>query len=242
MTVAAWVAGGCLVFAAVLGGIRPRQDRLRALRLSPAGVPRRVPRAGLPPWWAAGLGGLAVTLLVGGWSGLLAGALCAVLIDRAVRRLEPRAVRAERAAAAAGLPYAVDLLGAVLRAGSPLDQALVTVGAAVRGPLGGRLDRVGRMLRLGMSPVDAWQHLADLSEAAPLVAAAVRANESGAALAGACTRAVARMRQARGAAADAAAHRAAVLVVLPLGACFLPAFVLVGVVPIVIGVLDDVLV
>ena len=47
-------------------------------------------------------------------------------------------------------------------------------------------------------------------------------------------------REQREARVDAAAQRAGVLVVLPLGLCFLPAFVLVGVVPILLGVLDDV--
>ena len=70
---------------------------------------------------------------------------------------------------------------------------------------------------------------------------AVRASESGAALAGACARFAAEQRAGHEAAAEAAARRAGVLVVLPLGCCFLPAFVLLGVVPIVLGVLDGVL-
>ena len=39
------------------------------------------------------------------------------------------------------------------------------------------------------------------------------------------------------AAAEAAARRAAVTAVLPLGLCFLPAFVLLGIVPLVAGLL-----
>jgi len=42
-------------------------------------------------------------------------------------------------------------------------------------------------------------------------------------------------------AADAAARRAGVLIVLPLGLCFLPAFVLAGLVPVIVAVLGDVL-
>ncbi len=49
------------------------------------------------------------------------------------------------------------------------------------------------------------------------------------------------LRAARGAECEAAARRAGVLVVLPLGLCFLPAFVLAGLVPIVLSVLGDVL-
>ncbi len=42
-------------------------------------------------------------------------------------------------------------------------------------------------------------------------------------------------------AVDAAARRAGVLIVLPLGLCFLPAFVLAGLVPVLVAVLGDVL-
>jgi len=47
-------------------------------------------------------------------------------------------------------------------------------------------------------------------------------------------------RRARQVAAQAAARRAGVLAVGPLGLCFLPAFVLVGVVPLVAGLVGAV--
>ncbi|HEX7746632.1 MAG TPA: secretion system protein, partial [Micromonosporaceae bacterium] len=50
------------------------------------------------------------------------------------------------------------------------------------------------------------------------------------------------LRADRAAAAEAAARRAGVLVVLPLGLCFLPAFILAGLVPVIVAVLGDVLV
>jgi pilus assembly protein TadC len=40
-------------------------------------------------------------------------------------------------------------------------------------------------------------------------------------------------------AAEAAAQRAGVLIVLPLGVCFLPAFVAVGLVPVIVAILRD---
>ena len=42
-------------------------------------------------------------------------------------------------------------------------------------------------------------------------------------------------------ASEAAARRAGVLIVLPLGLCFLPAFILAGLVPVLVAVLRDVL-
>lgn len=41
--------------------------------------------------------------------------------------------------------------------------------------------------------------------------------------------------------AEASARRAGVLIVLPLGLCFLPAFILAGLVPVIVAVLGDVL-
>jgi len=142
-------------------------------------------------------------------------------------------------AVAEALPFAADLLAAVLRSGAPTARAVAQVADAVGGPLGDRLATVARSLGLGAPAEEAWQVLAGVPAAAPLVRAAVRANESGAALAGACARLAAEQRAGHDAAADAAARQAGVLVVLPLGCCFLPAFVLLGVVPIVLGVLDD---
>jgi pilus assembly protein TadC len=60
-------------------------------------------------------------------------------------------------------------------------------------------------------------------------------------MAGALGRVAADLRAARRADAEAAAQRLGVLVVLPLGLCFLPAFLLTGVVPVVVAVLGDVL-
>jgi pilus assembly protein TadC len=49
------------------------------------------------------------------------------------------------------------------------------------------------------------------------------------------------LRAARHADVEAAAQRAGVLIVLPLGLCFLPAFVLAGIAPVIVAVLGDVL-
>ncbi|MBM0257196.1 secretion system protein, partial [Micromonospora sp. 4G55] len=66
-------------------------------------------------------------------------------------------------------------------------------------------------------------------------------SRSGAALAGALTRVAGRpaggpVHRRRG-----VGRRAGVLIVLPLGLCFLPAFILAGLVPVIVAVLGDVL-
>ena len=64
--------------------------------------------------------------------------------------------------------------------------------------------------------------------------------ESGLAMAQALERLAEDLRCDRAAAAEAAVRRASVLAVLPLGLCFLPAFLLTGVVPVVVSILAGV--
>lgn len=65
--------------------------------------------------------------------------------------------------------------------------------------------------------------------------------DSGAALSATFARLADDQRARQTAAVEAAASRAGVLIVLPLGLCFLPAFVFAGVVPVIVAVLGDVL-
>jgi Flp pilus assembly protein TadB len=215
--------------------------RLRRLELVPA-----KPRVGLAGRAASapvagGFAGITVAIAVGGVPGLVAGVPVAFLVARGMRTLQARDRNAERLRAAADLPLAADLLGAVLRAGAPVDRSADAVGSALGGALGERFLRVARALRLGATSEEAWGHLADLESGPRLAGAAIRSATSGAAFAGALDRLAGDLRAARAAAADAAARRAGVLIVLPLGLCFLPAFILAGLVPVIVAVLRDVL-
>lgn len=187
------------------------------------------------------LGGVAVAVVLGGWAGPPAGALAGILFDRMLRRFEPASSRRRRLLEVADLPLGADLLASALRAGAPVDRAVLSVAEALGGPLGERLHRVGRTLRLGGGPEEAWAHLGPVDGADRLTAAAVRTSTSGAALAGALTRLADDLRADRATSVEAAARRAGVLIVLPLGLCFLPAFILAGLVPVIVAVLGDVL-
>jgi pilus assembly protein TadC len=200
-----------------------------------------------------GVGAAAGSVLVeGGWGaagGGILGAGAAVWLSRrptTAQRLEVRRVIAD-------LPFAIDMVASALRSGSPPDAATLMVADAVGGPVGDRLAVVGRALRLGVPPAQAWAQLASapgtparttsLDDGAVRVArAAQRSGHSGAALASALTRVAEDLRADAVLAAEARARTAGVLVVLPLGLCFLPAFVLAGLVPVVIAVLGDMLV
>jgi pilus assembly protein TadC len=238
------VAVGLLAVAAIVVAARPRRRIGPARRLAKlAGLPGRsaLPQRVNLIRLGAGMGGLAVGLLVGGWFGLLAGVTVAIALDRGLRRLEPAAVRARRLAEVAELPLAADLLAVALRGGAPTHQAAAAVADALPGSLGDRLARVARVLGLGGSPAEAWAELAPVAGADRLVRAAVRSAEHGSALANALGRLAGDLRADRAIAAEAAARRAGVLIVLPLGLCFLPAFVLAGLVPVIVALLGDVL-
>ncbi|GAA2510244.1 type II secretion system F family protein [Pilimelia columellifera] len=190
---------------------------------------------------SAALAGVSVWALVAQWWGAGLGLVAAVAVDHALRQAPTPAQRRERAAFVAALPLAADLMAAALRSGAPVDRATGSVGQALGGPVGDRLSRVARMLRLGADPAEAWSQLGDDPGARRMRAAAERASHSGGALAGALCLLAEDLRADRAAALEVAGRRAGVLIVLPLGLCFLPAFLLAGLAPVVITVLDDVL-
>jgi Flp pilus assembly protein TadB len=244
------IAIACLVGAAVVVAVPVRRNRPgRRLARAAGPVPVRRPRSRVPVdriRCVAGLAGLAVAALLGGWFGVLAGGAAAVGLDRGLRRLPSPARQARALAEAAELPLAADLLAVALRGGAPADRATAAVAEALPGPLGDRLARVARVLRLGGTPAEAWAELAaGGSDSVPgadrLARTAVRSAEHGSALAGALSRLADDLRADRAVAAEAAARRAGVLIVLPLGLCFLPAFILAGLVPVIVAVLGDVL-
>lgn len=213
------------------GGRRMRG--LRAIAKKPGSVLSRS---------AAGVAsGLAVVVLIGRWWAVPLGVVAGLAVARYLRRRTPAAVVQARRRAVSDLPLGADLMAAALRAGAPVDRAAAAVADALGGPLGERLGRTARSLRLGAGAAEAWAHVSDVPGADRLIGAAVRSSASGGALAGALTRLADDLRADRTVAAEAAARRAGVLIVLPLGLCFLPAFLLAGLVPVVVAVLGDVL-
>jgi pilus assembly protein TadC len=190
---------------------------------------------------AAVAAGGAAALLAGGVPGVIVGPLVGFAGYRWLSRQPSREDAARELRVADDLPFAADLLAAALRAGAAPDVAARCTAAALGGPFGERLARVERALSLGASAEEAWSYLGAAEGTRRIVLAAVRSQHSGAAFAGALQRVADDVRADRLIAADAAGRRAGVLIVLPLGLCFLPAFVLAGLVPVIVAVLGDVL-
>ena len=137
------------------------------------------------------------------------------------------------------LPLVCDLLAVCLAAGTPVPGAVGAVGAATGGPLGTVLAGVAARLQLGAAARTAWRDVP--ADAAALARVVVRAGESGSSVVPALQGLAAELRVARRSATAAAVQRAGVWVLAPLGLCFLPAFLCLGVVPLVLGIAEDVL-
>ncbi|GAA2538268.1 MULTISPECIES: type II secretion system F family protein [Streptomyces] len=184
--------------------------------------------------------------LVGGPTGVAVGLIAAAGLWRWRRRRTadgPRTRERERLAAEAArrLPLAADLLSACIAAGAGPVTAAQAVGDALGGPVGEALARGAAEVRLGGEPGAAWQRLASVPGAVALARLLERADVSGLPLSTPVARLAAEARAEWARAATARARRAAVMVSAPVGLCFLPAFVAVGVLPVVIGLAGGVL-
>ncbi|MEU6259248.1 type II secretion system F family protein [Streptomyces sp. NPDC047043] len=143
--------------------------------------------------------------------------------------------------AARQLPLAADLLAACVAAGAGPVVAAQAVGEGLGGPVGDALARGAAEVRLGGEPAEAWRRLAALPGAGALARLLERAGMSGLPAAGPAERLAADARADWARTATARARRAAVMVTAPVGLCFLPAFIAVGVLPVVIGLAGGVL-
>lgn len=113
------------------------------------------------------------------------------------------------------------------------------VAREVGGEPGRLLQEVVDLLSLGDDPVAAWEPALRHPATADFGRAARRTARSGSALATAAADAAGRQRAAAGQHARARAQRAEVWVALPLGLCFLPAFLCLGIVPVVAGMVEQ---
>jgi Flp pilus assembly protein TadB len=128
-----------------------------------------------------------------------------------------------------------DLLSACLRAGLPVATAVTAVIDHLPADVARALRATADRLAMGADPVDAWAPALDCPHTAPLARAARHTARSGAALAEVVATLAAAVRDGAGDAAEARAQRAAVVIAAPLGLCFLPAFICLGIVPVVAG-------
>jgi len=150
------------------------------------------------------------------------------LVTLAYKPLETREIGPE-----VPITVILELLVAALQTGAAIPRALRTVGGAVAGSTGPTLVRAGRQLELGATWDQAWRAL---SGELNTVADALRpAWEMGASPTASLRAAAEGVHRRQLEASRLAAARLTVRLVLPLGLCLLPAFVLIGLVPVLLS-------
>lgn len=179
--------------------------------------------------------GLGVVLFVSGPLGPAAALVAATGCWWVTGRMEPPAVRRRREQLSAAVPHAVDLLAACLAVGLSPAAAVEQVTAALDPPLAEELATISARLRLGVDPVTVWRDLSHHPQLGGLGRTVSRAVESGASVSEAMLRLADDLRRGSRAEVESRARAVGVKAALPLGICLLPAFVLVGVVPLVAG-------
>ena len=105
------------------------------------------------------------------------------------------------------------------------------------GPTAQRLDGALARLRMGVDPSLVWGGLADDDVLATLGRTLARAETSGSSVADAVERLADELERSSLAAVEDRARAVGVKAAVPLGLCLLPAFLLIGIVPTVAGLL-----
>jgi len=219
----ALLAGAILVWPGATAG------RFAGL-LGAAEVP---PKRSLSPPVRHGLialvAGLSLLFLAGVWWGAGAAAGAWWLLRRSRRPRAPDIADRLR------LAGTLDLLAACLRAGLPVPTALAAVADLAPTGASDALRSASGLLALGAGPEEAWAPVRARPDLGELAVAAIRTARSGTVFAAAAAELAGRLRDDLAVEAEERAERAGVVLALPVGLCFLPAFLCLGVLPVVLG-------
>lgn len=178
---------------------------------------------------ASGLAAVAAALLLGQPLAIAAGPTVFVVSRALLQRLAARASKPGRARMSA---FATELVAACLDAGATPAAALEAAGRHVPGTLGEALTAAAQALAAG-APVE--EALPEIGPLAPIASVFRRSSQTGSAMSEQLIGAAAQLRADEQFERLAKAQRVAVLSALPLGLCMLPAFLVLAVVPAVVG-------
>jgi Flp pilus assembly protein TadB len=185
------------------------------------------------------IGSLGGWAMVGGAAGVVVGVGCGVAVWVVLGRAEDPAAVRRREQLVDDLPTGVDLLGSCLDAGAAPDSALVSVSRALGGPVGEEFLAIHHRLEVGVDPAQVWRTVAGHPQLGPLGRAVGRAHETGAPVGRAVHQLAEELRDRARADVETRARSIEVKAAAPLGLCLLPAFVVLGVVPMVVGVFSS---
>ncbi len=195
----------------------------------------------------AAAGALAVAVVaqtVGGVVALCGWVLLPVLVavvTVGLGWLEPAGHRRQQQRLVQDLPQALELLSACLAAGMPLRRATNSVAACFDGPVADCLAGVLGLVDLGVSDAEAWRTLRRHPQWGPAAIDLARSVESGTMMVEVLAHHARDARTRRRGDLEVRAKAVGVRSVLPMMTCFLPAFMLVGVVPTVASAVQNAL-
>lgn len=135
----------------------------------------------------------------------------------------------------------IDLFAAALRAGLSVQHAVSAVALAADEGTARHWRQVATLLSVGVSVERAWADCVEIPGLRDIASLVVMSGQSGAAIASGCARITDTLRADAAASATAAAERAGVFISLPLAVCFLPAFIILGLAPVVISLGSELL-
>jgi Flp pilus assembly protein TadB len=188
-------------------------------------------------WLWSGLAGVGAWAFVSGAAGLVAGAVAAVVVWVVLGRAETPDQRRRRERLRTDLPHVVGLLAAAVRSGLPPADGLALVCRALPGPASEALAGLPPRIALGVPPADVWGSLTSEPALAPLGRTLARSARTGEPVGEALERLGRELAARARADVEDKARRVGVLAAVPLGLCLLPAFLLIGIVPVVAGLL-----
>lgn len=179
------------------------------------------------------LAGAVGLVFVGGVVGAVVALLGAGLTWAVCTRAEPPGVRREREALRRGLPHVTRLLALVLGSGQSVSTALGVVAEALPGPASAPLARARSSLAVGVAPERVFAEIQATPGLEPLGRALARSAESGARVADVVARLAGQLADEERAAVEDRARTVGIRAAVPLGLCLLPAFLVLGIVPVV---------
>ena len=199
--------------------LRPRPDALAA--------PVR--------WLVAAFAGVSVVFGLWGTGpvGFVLGGAAVPVTAVVLGRLERGSTRAADQAVRVQTPSVLDSLVACLEAGLPLRRATAVVAGLSPPEVGDQLGRVVNGVEVGLSDADAWLGLKDHAVLGPIARDIARSADWGTTIATLLAGYSRQLRLDIESEAKARARAVGVRTVLPLSLCYLPAFILLGLVPMV---------
>lgn len=222
----------------ILAAPRPSARSTPRLRLSSRKTQRparKIRARKIRSYFVAALAGIATGALLGLEIGLCVGVVTLFIVARnpawLTRDQHRRKIQREL-----DLPGSLDLLAVCLRSGMPMSAAMELLAQEQHSSLARDFKFVASLLALGAGPEIAWTDFRQDEVLGPVASAAIRAGESGSQLAESFDRLASQRRSELSWFAETIVRKIGVWAMVPLGLCFLPAFVCLGILPVVFNV------